>query len=413
MRHFRRYQIVLRLLYLAPWFPYPLDTGSRTRVYYLLRSLAESHRVTLLSLNPQGWAPAQMDAIASICEQVAVVPQDPFRRNWLRMATRFLSLRPVVAAPFREMIQLVNDLHADQPFDAVIAGTVIMAPYALTLSDVTRILEEHNSGTRWMHERYKAQTSAIQRLRCWVSWRKAIRYESQLFRHFDLVTMVSEMDAAISRTLVPNDSPPVAFLPNGVDCAQWRWGLAKPQPDTLVFSGALNYHANYEAMRFFLAEVYPLIRSVLPNIRLRITGSVEGVDLSALLLDESVTFTGFVDDIRPEIAGAWVSVVPIRSGGGTRIKIVEAMALGTPIVSTTKGAEGIAARHGEHLLLADDPATFADYTVRLLQDIDLRQHLTAHARQLVETSYDWSSIGRQFVTTVEQTVANRLAWSQA
>jgi len=343
----------MRVLYLSPWFPYPLDTGSRTRVYYLLKSLAERHRVTLLSLDPQGWAPAQIEGVAPFCEQVIIIPRDPFRRDRLRMATRFFSLSPVVADPFPEMLRLVNELHAARPFDVVIAGTVIMAPYALALSGATRILEEHNSGSRWMYERYQAQTAPVSRLRCWVSWRKAAAYEARLFPHFDLVTMVSEQDAAASRTRVPTGAPPVQVLPNGVDCAQLRPGRAEPQPDTLVFSGALTYHANYEAMQSFLEQVYPLIRAARPQVKLRITGKADGVDLTGLSLDESVTLTGFVEDIRSEIAGAQVSVVPIRSGGGTRLKILEAMALGTPVVSTGKGAEGIAACQGEHLLLAD------------------------------------------------------------
>jgi len=361
----------------------------------------------MISLDPHGWAPAQVDAVAPFCEQALVVSQDPFRRSQLRMATRFFSPSPVVADPFPELLDLVTKLHSTKPFDAVIAGTVIMAPYALALSGVTRMLEEHNSGTRWMAERYEAQTAPLQRLRCWVSWHKSMRYESRLFPRFDLVSMVSEQDAAASRRLVSGSRPPVLVFPNGVDCVQLRRGMATPQPDTLVFSGALTYHANYEAMQFFLGQVYPLIRAARPHVKLRITGATNGVALQGLALDPSVTLTGYVEDIHHEIAQAAVAIVPIRSGGGTRLKILESMALGAPVVSTTKGAEGIAASQGEHLLLADDPATFADCTVRLLQDADLRRRLAMHARQLVETSYDWSNIGQQFVTTLEHTVATR------
>lgn len=395
----------MRILHLSPWFPYPLDTGSRTRVYHLLKALAERHRITMLSLDPQGWAPAQVDAVAPFCERAQVIARDPFRRGRLRTATRFLSPNPVVADPFPELLRLARELHAAQPFDAVIAATVVMAPYALALPAVTRVLEEHNSGTRWMAERYHAQTAPLQRLRCWVSWRKSVRYEARLFPRFDLVTMVSEQDAAASRALVAEGKPPVAVFPNGVDCAQWRPGLADAEPDTLIFSGALSYHANYEAMHFFLGQVYPLIRAGHPAVRLRITGKAEGVDLSALPLDDSVSFTGFVDDIRPEIAQAQVSVVPIRSGGGTRLKILEAMALGTPVVATHKGAEGLEVTGGEHLLLADDPQQFAQRTIRLLSDHDLRRRLAANARRLVEQQYDWQQIGQRFATLVEENVS--------
>lgn len=394
----------MRLLYLSPWFPFPLDTGSRTRVYYLLKMLAERHRVTILSLEPQGWAPAQVEAISPFCERAQVIPRDPFRRDWLRTATRFFSISPIVADPYPEMLRLVSALHADQPFDVVVAGTVIMAPYALALSGVTRILEEHNSGSRWMYERYQTQTAPLQRFRCWLSWRKSMYYESRLFPRFNLVTMVSEEDATASRALLAEGNPPVTVLPNGVDCAKWRHGLAETHPDTLIFSGALTYQANYEAMDWFLAEVYPLIKEQRPTVRLRITGQSKGLNIANLALDETVTLTGFVEDIRTEIARAAISIVPIRSGGGTRLKILEAMALGTPVISTTKGAEGIDARHGEHLLLADDAETFTNSTLELLQNPGLRQHLAINARRLVEDHYDWQAIGARFADLVEATV---------
>lgn len=399
----------LNILHLSPWFPYPLDTGSRTRVYHLLQALAIHHKVTLLTLDPQGWAPAQLDVVVPLCKHAVIIPRDPFQRSRLRMATRFFSSSPVVTNPFPELLDLVADLHAAKPFDAVIAGTAIMAPYALALSGITRVLEEHNSGTRWMAERYQVQVAPLQRLRCWVSWRKARRYESQLFPRFDLVSMVSEQDAAVSRALVAGDAPPVMVFPNGVDCTQLHPGLAEPQQDTLVFSGALTYHANYEAMQFFLSKVYPRIRQARPGVKLRITGQADGVDLAGLHLDESVTFTGFVEDIRLEIAGAQISVVPIKSGGGTRLKILEAMALGTPVISTTKGAEGIEAVDGEHLLLADNPVEFANRVMQLLQDADLRQRLAANARLLVKEKYDWATITRQFVAAIEGAVDSRRA----
>jgi glycosyltransferase involved in cell wall biosynthesis len=155
-------------------------------------------------------------------------------------------------------------------------------------------------------------------------------------------------------------------------------------------------------MRFFLGEIYPQIRHHRPGVRLRITGSKQGLDLSGLPLDESVILTGFVEDIRSEIAAATAAVVPLLAGGGTRLKILEAMALGTPVVSTRKGAEGLNVVDGQHLLMADDPTSFAKQAVRLLDDPDLRRLLSIQARDLVENRYDWAQIGKQFVSSVEK-----------
>jgi glycosyltransferase involved in cell wall biosynthesis len=302
-------------------------------------------------------------------------------------------------------MDMVQELHAAQAFDIVIAGIFVMAPYALALPGVTHVLEEHNSHSRWMYERYLAQTSAVGRLRCLVSWRKAVYYESRVFSQFDLVTMVSEMDAEVSRALLPSGKPPVKVFPNGVDCNELRPGRRQPDPDRLIFSGSLTYNVNYDAMVYFLTEVFDRIRVQWPAAQLHITGSTKGVDLSRLPLNSAVTLTGFVEDIHAEIASAAVSIVPVLSGGGTRLKVLEAMALGTPVVSTTKGAEGIDAIHGEHLLLADDPDSFAAASLAVLSDPEVRQRLIRNAWRLVEERYDWTKIGREFASAVTEVSA--------
>ena len=165
--------------------------------------------------------------------------------------------------------------------------------------------------------------------------------------------------------------------------------------NSLIFTGAMTYGANYEAMEFFLQDVYPLVKARQPGVTLRITGSTQGVPLRRLPLDESVLLTGYVDDVRPLIWDSAVCVAPLRVGGGTRLKILEAMALGRPVVATSKGAEGLEVTHGYDILIADDPATFADCILRLLADPSLRERLAQAARQTVEEKYDWRIIGRR------------------
>ncbi len=173
----------------------------------------------------------------------------------------------------------------------------------------------------------------------------------------------------------------IEIVPNGVDCQLNRPRLATPIPGRLVYSGALTYSANYDAMDYFLKEIYPLIRRKMPIVSLVITGSIDGVAIEQLALDESVRLTGYVDDIRLEIASAMALVAPLRVGGGSRLKILEAMALGTSIIATAKGVEGLAVSDENDLLIADDPAVFAEQTVRLLEHEDLRIKLTQRARE--------------------------------
>jgi len=306
------------------------------------------------------------------------------------------------------MRRLAREVEDQQDFDVVIASTKGMSSYALQLTHpAIHILEEHNSSTRQMKERYRRQTSLVGKLRCWVSWQKARKFEQCIFQGFDLITMVSEADKQSSQVLLGGKRVPVEVLPNGVDCVHNRPGLAETRPCTLIYNGALTYSANYDAMYWFLAQVYPLIRQQISEVTLTITGSNAGVNLSGLQLDDSVHLIGYVEDIRLPVAQSAICVVPLRRGGGTRLKILEAMALGTPVVATPKGAEGLNVVDGKHLLIADDPATFAEHTVCLLQDPTLRQQLSINARQLVEQHYDWAQIGQQFLRLVEQIVDER------
>jgi glycosyltransferase involved in cell wall biosynthesis len=398
----------MNILFLSTWHPHPPDNGSKLRVYHLLRSLAERHQVTLLSF---AFATARLEEAGPLEEwgiEVRAVPINPFEANRAGALRTFLSPRPMVSRPIPAMSRLAADALATQAFDAVVASTEMMADYALQAPVGTiKVLEEHNSMARWMRERYRGQAGALQKLRCWASWQKTRQYEARLFRRFDLITMVSEQDAAVSQALLPDGRPPVHVIPNGVDCRDRRPGLAQPVPGRLVFNGSLTYSANYNAMRWFLAEVYPRIKAEVPGVSLTITGSTQGVDLDGLALDESVTLTGFVEDVRLPVAEATMAIAPIREGGGTRLKILEAMALGTPVVATSKGAEGLDVVDGEHLLMADDPARFADCVIALLRDPALRARLVASARRLVEQRHDWDAIGRRFVALVEETVAQR------
>jgi glycosyltransferase involved in cell wall biosynthesis len=398
----------MRVLFLSAWFPYPPDNGSKIRVYHLLRALGRRHQVTLISFAFGTARPEEGEDLGRCCAGVQAIERNPFERSRIASALRFFSMAPIVTRPVPEMARAVRKALARDSFDMIIASTGITATYALAARrEPIRVLEEHNSWTRCMRERYQGQDAFVRRVSRWVSWQKTRHYESRVFRRFDLCTMVSEPDRAASLQMASDDRVRVETVPNGVDCQVNRPGLALPQPNTLIFNGALTYDANYDAIQYFLAEVYPLIRQKAPEVSLTVTGPTSGVRMSGLQLDESVHFSGYVDDIRPLVAGSAACVAPIRQGGGTRLKILEAMALGTPVVATSKGAEGLEVIGGEHLLLADEPATFAERTVRLLRHPALGQYLATNARRLVEQRYDWGQIGERFVALIEEVVKEK------
>jgi len=398
----------MNILFLSTWFPEPVDNGSKLRVAYLLRALGQTHSVSFLSFAFSTALPLNLQTVRTWCDSVEAVPVDPFVVNRSSALKTFLSPSPLSARAIPSMRELVDRNLSKRHYDALIASTTVTATYALQApSSTAKILEEHNSLTRWMQERYREQTRPIDKLRCWASWQKSRLYEARLFDRFDLITMVSAQDQAACLRDLPGYAGHVEVVPNGVDCDRNYPGIMTPQPNQLVFNGSLTYSANYDAMRWFLTDIYPLIKALQPKVYLTVTGSTDGVDLAALPLDESVHLTGFVEDVRLPVAEAAVAIAPIRQGGGTRLKILEAMALGTPVVATSKGAEGLDAADGEHLLLADTPPAFANALLSLLADAEKRAWLALNARRLVETQYDWAAIGERFVRLVEDAVERR------
>ncbi len=193
----------------------------------------------------------------------------------------------------------------------------------------------------------------------------------------------------------------LGVVPNGAFIDKdWQYP-GSPHEGELIFNGALTYHANFDAMEYFLKDIFPRVRKEMPQVSLKITGTTKGVPLDSLPEYDNVEFTGFLDDIKPLMANSWACVVPLRIGGGTRLKILEAMSLGTPVISTVKGAEGLDVVHGEHLLIANDAEQFSRQTIQLLTDESLRQKLSLQARRLVEEKYDWQCIQQHFCELVE------------
>jgi glycosyltransferase involved in cell wall biosynthesis len=270
------------------------------------------------------------------------------------------------------------------------------------LPDTPKVLEELE--VTKIHDQFRAQRHPLKRLRSALTWWKLSRYIAALLRAFDGCTVVSEREREQVLRVSPRGCP-VVVVPNGVDVAGCAMDFGPPEADTLVYSGALTYSVNFDAVGFFLREVFPLIQARRPDVRLSVTGKLEGVPIDRLPANDGLVLTGYLDDVRPTVARSWACVVPLRVGGGTRLKILEALALGTPVVSTSMGAEGLEVTPGEDILIADEPTEFANATLRLLEDAALRAELAANGRRLVCRRYGWDQIGEgldQFVRQVAQ-----------
>jgi len=220
-----------------------------------------------------------------------------------------------------------------------------------------------------------------------------LRYEGRTLERFDSVLAVSDADRATFLRLYGDGVPrPVHVVSTGVDTKYFAPEASAADSRTLVFTGSMDWLPNEDAMVYFCREVLPLIRGEESAVTLSIVGRAPTPTVRKLAEDHGVTVTGRVDDVRPHMRDAAVYVVPLRIGGGTRLKIFEAMAMGRAVVSTTVGAEGLPVTSGEHVVLADEPRTFARAVVRLLRDVGRRRALEAAARSFVVARYDWSAV---------------------
>jgi sugar transferase (PEP-CTERM/EpsH1 system associated) len=401
----------MRILFLSGWFPYPPDNGARMRVFNLLKQLSRRHEVTLLTFTQEETQPDR-GPIKAYCREVQTVPQRSFHPHRLRALMGFLLPQPRALAdtyslPMQTCIQRTL---AQNQFDIIVASEIGVglgtAPYVRKVNGIPRVLEDLELSM--IKGKIAAGRGWGQRLRHSLTWWKLRRFTAQILRDLDGCTVASEQERDLVLDIVPGYRS-LAVVPNGIDLDFYAGSFGEPESDSLIFTGALTYQANLDAMDFFLHQVFPLVKAKRPGVTLRITGCTDGVPVDRLPLNEGVTLTGYLDDIRPYVARSWACVVPLRVGGGTRLKILEAMALGTPVVSTGKGAEGLKVTHGEDILIADTPAEFADAVLRLLDDRALRARLATNGRRLVESQYGWEVIGEKLDQLLCKVVGEREA----
>ncbi|MCC6511838.1 MAG: glycosyltransferase [Pirellulaceae bacterium] len=300
----------------------------------------------------------------------------------------------------------VIDLRSDQMSAAIAAAIAQYQPQVLLTSEpgMTPYLEPYmqpHGGKILVLDYLMVQPLSLERLAAisrgfrrllWkLRWKRSIAYHRHIAPRYDLCLVNSNEDYVDLQTHSPGWQR-LEFFPNGLDLNEYPLELQTPQPQTLIYPGSITYLPNRDAVQYMIQAILPRIRQRLPDVKFLVTGAVPA-DGSAPQ-GEGVVYTGRVPDVRPVIAGAWACVVPLRSGaGGTRYKVLEAMALGTPIISTTIGAEGVDWTDGQNIIVRDAPDQFAQSTLAVLEDAALRHRLSQQGRQLIEQRYDWNVLG--------------------
>lgn len=400
----------LRILFASLALPFPPNNGQRLRNWGLLRALAqEGHEVTLLSFAEANEFAQDLTPLRKICRGANLVPSPSaqnkgWRMYWGRLCG-LLSPLPYGAIKYHSaaMESAVRELMERERFDAVICDDiyqfknlpdsvhdrVLLNKHDFTFIVLRRLLAETRNPLKWAYG--------------WIEYWKLRRWELDVCSKVAKVLVCSELDGTILRAELP--SAPMEVVPNVIDVEGYQ---PRDSDDgrTLLFFGAMDYHANQDAVDFFISRILPEVRKRSPDARLVVAGRNPSASLLRRYANEpGVEFTGTVADMQAVVAEATVCVVPLRIGGGTRLKILEAAAMERPVVSTRLGAEGLDFRDGEEIVLADEPREFAEAVVGLMEHPERRRALGRAARNRAKKSYS--------IPALRQAIHNALSDRQA
>lgn len=397
----------MRILNITSRFPYPVISGAPLRTYNVLKRIAREHEVYLLSFTETPEQVAGIEHMRTLCRAVQTVPLRPASALGRPLdAARFLlkGIPPDLRTFYDPaMWERIARLTARVAFDVVQLEHSQVAFYLEALPKALRsraVLLFHDLDFSKYQQMLALEPRRSRRLRFWLHGRLMQRWEPSYAAHFARCVTVSEAERRA--LLAANPRLQVEVSPNGVDTQAYQM---LPESDVdgpaLLFVGNMGYRPNIDAMAYFCGEVLPRIRQAIPGVELWIVGINADAEVQRLA-GNGVQVTGRVEDVTPYYRRCAACVVPLRAGSGTRLKIMEAMALGRPVVSTSIGCDGLDVVDGEHLLIADDPEGFAAQTLRVLTDRPLRQALTHNARQQVVSRYDWEIVAQGLVEIYRQ-----------
>jgi sugar transferase (PEP-CTERM/EpsH1 system associated) len=389
----------MRILWLKSDLLLPLDKGGKLRTWHLMRHLAQRHEITYLAFKEPGQPRADIDGMREVAAHVeTVVRTEPAKGTWrfyADAAAHLVDPLPYAVGKYRspEFKRRLERLLATNAFDLVVCDFLFPAVNLPKHLPCPAVIFTHNVEADIWRRHASTKSGAIARALYRTQHRRMLRFERATLARFEGVLAVSEADRATFATLYPEAiHEPVYVVPTGVDTGYFAPAPGDPASRTLVFTGSMDWLPNEDAMQFFCRDILPLIRAVEPGVTLSIVGRAPTPAVARLASEPCVRVTGRVDDVRPYMKEAAVYIVPLRIGGGTRLKIFEAMSMGKAVVSTTVGAEGLPVTDGTHLSLADEPQAFASTVIDLLRDRERRARLETAARALVLERYDWSAV---------------------
>jgi sugar transferase (PEP-CTERM/EpsH1 system associated) len=394
----------MKILYLSLRFPYPPHSGDKIRTYNVLKHLSQKHSISFISFTQSPDENKHIEKLQDFCKEIVTVKFSKLK------AYSNCILYSYSGEPFQvsywyspEMQKKIDELMEKDSFDLAHVQFFRMAQYIKKYTDKGKILDLADSF--WLN---LSRRSKLDRGLAWpllkLEASKVRIYETEIAKWFDQVTMVSPLDM---QCLLSRDSRlPVSVVPMGVDLDYY-------QPDSrndelnLLFTGTIKYFPNKDAILYFYHEIFPLIKESVPNAKFYVVGNNPPKNITKLMTNGDIVVTGHVEDVRPYFDKSAVFVCPLRCGSGMQAKILEAMAMGVPVVTTSMGFTALDAVAEKDIIVVDDPKLFANRVIQLLKDKNLRQDIALNARKLVEEKYGWAFIVERFNAIYESIITHR------
>jgi polysaccharide biosynthesis protein PslH len=399
----------LRVLWVKSGGLVPLNTGGKIRSFNLLKELARKHNVTLFTFYGAESHDTHHELEQHFAKVICIPLPLPAKRGVveaLDYVRNLFSFQPYTVTKYcrpavaRALLVLLRS----QKFDVVICDFLFSAGVIPWDWPVPKVLFTHNVEEQIWRRHFEVTQNPVWKAVAWREYLALRSAERRYVQRADHVLAVSENDRGFFSRYA--DPAKITVIPTGVDVDYFRPGIEPPQPDTLVFTGSMDWMPNEDAIQYFVEAILPHLKQEFPGFELRVVGRSPSQRLLALAaLEKHLRVTGAVEDIRPHVLSSTVYVVPLRIGGGTRIKIFEAMAMGMAVVSTSIGAEGLPVRHNENIILADEPREFARQVGRLLRDPVELARIGRAARALVEQHYSWRAVAGVFDDVFERVAA--------
>jgi sugar transferase (PEP-CTERM/EpsH1 system associated) len=409
----------MRILWLKSDLLLPLDKGGKLRTWHLMRHLARRHEITYLAFAEPGTPASDVDGMRAVAASVETIPRAEPAKGTLRFyadaAMHLVDPLPYAVGKYRSRAfkERIEQLLAERPFDLIVCDFLFPAVNLPKRLPCPTVIFTHNVESEIWRRHADTKGGVLGRVLYGAQYRRMRRYEGRTLARFDGVLAVSDVDGDTFARLYPGAiTQPVHVVQTGVDTEYFAPDRIPNQESqiptpSLVFTGSMDWLPNEDAMLYFCRDILPIVRAEAPEATLTIVGRAPTPAVKRLA-DEcaGVCVTGRVDDVRPYMRDAAVYIVPLRIGGGTRLKIFEAMAMGKAVVSTVIGAEGLPVVDGAHVVLADEPRDFARAILGLMRDPDRRAALEAAARALVVERYDWSAVAGALERAL-QSIADR------